>query len=128
MPAPSSRPRPCHRRPIAAEVTQRHLLGLWRAQFQGLAQGATLLLEKHGKYAQSVSGAINRNGERARVAGDVEDGGFTLEESIDGINISATWSGTVKENSCGTHITGSRQSVQDPSPREFVLRKQPGSP
>ncbi len=114
--------------PKAAEVTHRHLLGLWRAHFEGLAQGATLLLEQNRQYAQSLSGAINRDGEKAQLAGDVEDGEFTLEESINGVNISATWTGTVEDNSCGTQIRGTWQSAKDALPHAFVLRKQPGSP
>jgi hypothetical protein len=73
---------------------------------RGLWQGATLLLEKHPEYAASFSGAINRNGERRQVAGDIEDGEFTLEESADGVHIAATWVGDVVEGSCGREIRG----------------------
>jgi hypothetical protein len=113
--------------PRATEVGQRHLLGLWRAQFEGLARGATLLLEPHPEFTGSVRGAINRDGERALVAGDVEDGEFTLEESVDGVNISATWTGTVEEDACGTLINGTWQDARDARQRAFVLRKQPAS-
>ena len=99
----------CHsgsgqRLPQAAAVGQQHLLGLWRAEFEGLPQGATLLLEAHPEFAESVRGAINRNGERAWVAGDVEDGEFTLEESLNGTNINAVWVGDLVEGSCGREI------------------------
>jgi hypothetical protein len=114
--------------PKAAEVSQQHLLGLWRAEFEGLTQGATLLLEKHPELAESVRGAINRNGERALMAGDVDDGEFTLEESVNGVNISATWLGDVVEGSCGMEIKGTWQSAHDSKPRTFVLRKQRHSP
>jgi hypothetical protein len=113
--------------PSGPEVTHKHLLGLWRAEFEGLAQGATLLLEQHPDLADSVRGAINRNGERAEVAGDVDDGEFTLEESTNGVNISATWTGTIEDSSCGTRIQGTWQSAGNPMPRAFVLRKQPDS-
>jgi hypothetical protein len=109
--------------PKADEVVQRHLLGLWRAEFEGMAAGATLLLEKHPELSESVRGAINRNGEKAQLAGDVEDGEFTLEESVNGVNISATWLGDVVEGSCGKEIKGTWQSAQDSIPRAFVLRK-----
>ncbi len=114
--------------PKAAEVSQQHLLGLWRAEFESLAQGATLLLEKHPELAESVRGAINRNGEKAQLAGDVDDGEFTLEESVNGVNISATWLGDVVEGSCGMEIKGTWQSAHDSKPRAFVLRKQRHSP
>ena len=110
--------------PASAEVHHEHLLGLWRAEFEGLAQGATLLLEKHPELADSVRGAINRDGARAEVAGDVDEGEFTLEESVNGINISATWQGAVTEGSCGREIRGTWQAESDRRARNFVLRKQ----
>jgi hypothetical protein len=113
--------------PKAVDTAQRHLLGLWRAEFEGLARGATLLLERHPELAESVRGAINRDGDRALVAGDVDEGEFTLEESVNGINISATWTGAVREGSCGKEIRGTWQAAADPRPRGFVLRKQAAS-
>jgi len=111
---------PC---PKPAEVTQQHLLGFWRAEFQD-RPGATLLLEKHPMYTESFSGAINRNGERARVVGDIEDGDFTMEESADGLRIQATWIGEVVDGSCGREIRGSWQAEGDKLARPFVLKKQ----
>jgi hypothetical protein len=110
--------------PKAEEVTQRHLLGLWRAEFEGLAQGATLLLEKHPELSESVRGAINRDGQRSQVAGDVDEGEVTLEESANGTNISATWLGDVVEGSCGREIRGTWQAEGDALQRRFVLKKQ----
>ena len=110
--------------PKAAEVMPRQLVGLWRAEFSGSAQGATLLLEPHREYAQSLSGEINRDGTRARVAADLEDGEFTLEESADGRRISATWLGEVVESSCGKEIRGRREGGWDGTV-DFVLRKLP---
>jgi hypothetical protein len=99
------------------------MLGLWRAEFEGLPGGATLLLEKNAQYADSFSGAINRGGERARVAGDVEDGEFTLEESADGLRIGAVWIGDVVEGSCGREIRGNWQATKAKDAHAFVLRK-----
>lgn len=109
--------------PAAAQVEQLHLLGLWRAEFEDGGPGATLLLEPHPEYAQSVRGAINRNGERSLLAGDVDAGAFTLEESLNGINISAVWLGDVVEGSCGREIRGTWQAEGDPRTRAFVLRR-----
>jgi hypothetical protein len=111
---------PC---PAASEVARRHLLGLWRAEFEGGA-GATLLLETHPEFAESVRGAINRDGDRALVAGDVEDGEFTLEESVNGTNISAVWLGDVVEGSCGREIRGTWRAEGDSRTLTFVLRRQ----
>jgi hypothetical protein len=109
--------------PKAAEVSRQHLLGLWRAEFEGVAQGATLLLQKHPELAESIRGAINRNGERAELAGDIEDGEFSLEESVNGVNISAVWLGDVVEGSCGREIRGAWKAESDPRQVQFVLRK-----
>jgi hypothetical protein len=112
---------PC---PEPAQVTQADMLGLWRAEFQGRAQGATLLIEKHPEYESSLAGAINRNGERGRLAGDLEDGELTLEESADGKRIDAVWLGEVVEGSCGREVRGTWQPDGGEGPAEpFVLKK-----
>jgi hypothetical protein len=110
--------------PHASEVTSAHLLGLWRAEFTGQGHVGTLLLEKHALYAASVSGTINRNGDRSKLAGDVEDGEFTLEESADGVHIAATWLGEMVEGSCGREIRGSWKAEGAAQAQPFVLRKQ----
>jgi hypothetical protein len=118
--AAAQTPPPC---PAAEDVRSEHLLGFWRAEFEGLAQGATLLLEKHAEYAEMVSGGINRNGDRALLTGDIDGGELTLEESVNGVNISATWLGDVVEGSCGREIRGNWQAEGGPRPYPFVLRK-----
>ena len=115
-----AQPVPC---PTPAQTTVPHLYGLWRAEFEGLPQGATLLLERHREYAQSVSGEVNRNGERGKVAGDLEEGEFTLEESADGVRISATWLGDVVEGSCGREIRGVWKPEGGGAERAFRMRK-----
>ncbi len=109
--------------PKAHETTQEHLIGLWRAEFTDLP-GATLLLWQHPELAASVRGQVNRNGERADLAGDVDEGEFTLEESVNGVNISATWLGDVVEGSCGREIRGTWRREGQAREYEFVLRKQ----
>lgn len=108
-----------------------HLYGLWRAEFEGLPRGATLLFEKHAELADSVSGDVTRDGVKALIAGDVDQGEFTLEESFDGQHIAATWLGTVVENSCGREIRGlwnntSNNTATEAASYPFVLRKLPG--
>jgi hypothetical protein len=110
--------------PHASEVRQADLVGLWKAEFDGVGHVGMLLLEKHALYSESFSGAINRNGERRRLAGDVEDGEFTMEESADGVRIAATWLGEVVEGSCGREIRGTWTAEGDQAGRAFVLRKQ----
>jgi len=109
--------------PHASEVKAADLLGLWRAELEGLGHVGTLLLEKHPLYAESFSGTINRDGERRALAGDVEDGDFTLEESADGMRIAATWIGELVEGSCGREVRGTWTIDGANSGRAFVLRK-----
>jgi hypothetical protein len=119
---PAAAPAAC---PRAAETGQPHLIGLWRAEFDGLPRGASVLMEKHPDDEGRVSGAINRDGARSRLAGDVHRGEFSMEESADGTHISGVWTGDVVEGSCGREIRGVWQEEKDPpQPYPFVLRKQ----
>ncbi|MGH6625358.1 MAG: hypothetical protein ACRECD_02245 [Burkholderiaceae bacterium] len=112
--------------PAPSEVSHWHLYGLWRAEFEGLSQDATLLLEKHPELAESVRGTLRRDGSQALLAGDVDQGELNLDESLDGLSISATWTGQVVDNSCGKEIRGTWQHAADSATRRFVLRRQPG--
>jgi hypothetical protein len=117
-------PSPC---PTPTEVRQAHMLGLWRAEFEGLPRGATILFEKHPDYDESLTGFINRDGAKSQLAGDVEKGEFTMEESYDGTRVSAAWTGDVVKGSCGREIRGTWQEEKDPpKPYPFVLRKMQG--
>ncbi|MES2940962.1 MAG: hypothetical protein V4864_25005 [Pseudomonadota bacterium] len=121
VPAPSSA---C---PTPTEVRQVHMLGFWRAQFEGLPLGATILFEKHPDYEESLTGFINRDGAKSQLASDVDKGEFTMEESYDGTHISAVWTGDVVAGSCGREIRGTWQEEKDPpKPYPFVLRKMQG--
>jgi hypothetical protein len=110
--------------PAAAEISPTQLRGLWRAEFEGRGPAGTVLLEAHREYADSLAGAINRDGAQARVVADLEDGDFTMEESSDGVRIGATWLGRIVDGSCGREIAGERTGGWDRNVR-FVLRKLP---
>ena len=90
-----------------------------------MAEGATLLLEKHSELAGSVQGGVNRDGDKTLAAGDVDLGHFTLEESADGKTVTATWQGELVDASCGQEIRGVWTPVRGEA-RRFVLRKQGG--
>lgn len=110
--------------PHSSEVRQAQMIGPWRAEFDDAKLSGTLLLEKHPTYAESLSGTIDRGAGRHPVAGDVEDGEFTLEESADGVRISGTWLGEVVEGSCGREIRGTWSvDGEGKDARAFVLRK-----
>ena len=110
--------------PPAEEVTAAQMLGLWRAEFEDHGPGATLLLQAHPEFAGNFRGAVERNGERRQLAGDVGDGDLTLEESTDGVHIAAIWVGELVEGSCGKEVRGAWKAEGSPATRQFVLRKQ----
>lgn len=112
--------------PSIEELSPQHLYGLWRAEFAGLAQGATLLLEKHPQWPDSFSGGANRAGVQTRISGELESEDFSLEESADGVEVSAVWQGTVLEGSCGKEIRGTWNSAKNRTLYPFVMRKLPG--
>lgn len=113
--------------PAAADVDSRQLYGSWQAQVDvgGTTQQATLTLAQNPRYSGSLGGTVVRGDAKALVAGDVDDGEFTLEESSDGRAITATWTGEVVEGSCGREIRGSWRDVADQSTHDFVLRRPP---
>jgi len=113
--------------PAPAEVDHRHLHGQWRAQSDG-PTGATGLVQlgPHPELAQSVRGTVQRAGTLAQASGDVDAGTFTLEESLNGTNISATWIGQVVEGKCGKEIRGTWTNASPPTSLPFVLRRQAG--
>ena len=123
--APAQTPSPAPACVSATEMSHLQLYGLWRAEFSSGAQAA-LLFERHPDYPESLSGAITRDGVQARVVGDVDNGVFTLEESLDGQSISALWQGQVKDGSCGKEITGSWKTSDSTNELGFILRKVPG--
>lgn len=116
--------------PAAADVDSQRLYGPWQAQVDAgaAARQATLTLAQNPRYSGSLGGTIVRGGTTAQVAGDVDDGAFTLEESSDGRTITATWTGEVVEGSCGREIRGTWKDVADQSTHDFVLRRPPNPP
>lgn len=112
--------------PAPAEVTALHLYGAWQARWDGLDEPATLTLGRNPEHTDGLRGSLRRGTAEALVAGDVDDGDFTLEESTDGRTIAATWTGKVTENACGKEIQGLWTRASDNSERRFVLRRLPG--
>ena len=110
--------------PQAYEVEAKQLLGSWRAEFEDHGPGATLLLQAHPEFAGNFRGSVERNGERRQLAGDIDDGDLTLEESADGVHIAAVWVGEIVEGSCGKEVRGSWKAEGAAQQRGFVLRKQ----
>jgi hypothetical protein len=109
-----------------ADLGALHLYGLWHAQLEGQASISTLQFQRHSDNVGSVRGHVTRGGAPVQVAGDINEGEFSLEESIDGQCISANWLGTVVPNSCGKEIAGPWNNALDNTSTPFVLRKAPG--
>ncbi len=115
--------------PQPDELGPVHLYGLWRVSFSGGGlpdSTASVLFEKHPERTESVRGAINRDSVQSLLAGDVDDGVLGLDESDDGLQISASWSGNVVPASCGKEFTGIWRSEKNDTERSFVLRRLPG--
>jgi hypothetical protein len=111
---------PC---PAVEDVTSEQLLGEWQADVQGSWEGATLQLAANPEFAGSFTGTLVRAGQKLQVAGDLDDDGFTLEESADGVHIAATWLGDVVDGSCGREIRGTWTRDGEQAGATFVLRK-----
>jgi len=121
LPALAQAPADC---PSANEVDQRHLIGTWSAEVEGERGLLTLVLIKHPELAETVRGTLTRDGQVVQLAGDVDDGELTLEESVNGVNISATWLGEVVDGSCGREVRGQWKPEASTRALAFVLRKQ----
>lgn len=109
--------------PSPTDLRALHLYGLWRAEFDD-GERASVLLERHPEHTDSVRGAVNRQGVQSRLAGDVDDGELVLDESDDGLRISAVWVAQASAAGCGREFRGERRSGS--AVRRFVLRRVPG--
>lgn len=111
--------------PEPSDLVPAHLWGLWQASFDDGSR-ASVLFEKHPESSESVRGAINRDSAQSLLAGDVDNGVLALDESTDGLHISAVWSGNVVPTSCGKEFKGLWRRSKDNQEHGFVLRKLPG--
>lgn len=132
----------------AAQLKPVQIHGLWRVRFAsapaGLPADATMHLERHAEFSDSVAGYVSRDlrsatgtqagtghAARAQLAGDLENGFLTLDESSNGINITATWNGEMAEGSCGKKVTGTWKDTSAGAPADtpeipFTLEKVSG--
>jgi len=122
-PAPPAAHAAC---PAADAVTVLHLIGAWRVTWDDLPEPALLTLGRDPDNPGGVRGTLTRRSGPAQLAGDVEQGDFTLEESTDGQHISANWVGSVTADRCGQDIRGLWTAADAATQHRFVLRKQHG--
>lgn len=132
---------PC---PSAATFSQQHLYGNWTLKWlpatpaanstAGSAASPTsvalprpastrLALSANPEYPDSLIGTMAVGTQRHVLAGDLEEGVLTLEESADGKSISANWAGRLVPESCGREIRGTWLSANDRVQWGFVLRR-----
>jgi len=130
---------PC---PAARDVKPANLYGLWHFSLwpsgsneeAPVSRGA-MLLEAHPEYPGSVRGQLKRSTRadevKAQVSGDVTDGGFNLDESDDGVAMSAVWKGDLSPTDCQPDIRGTRRAAEGRSGGDpewnFRLRKAPAN-
>ena len=123
-------------------VVAARLYGVWAVRFfnppEGLPTTATLVLERHAEFSESLAGSVSRKlGPRqvegqvakAALAGDFEDGTLLLlDESSDNVNITGTWNGEMLAGSCGKQFKGVWKDTSSSAPADsadvpFTLQK-----
>ncbi len=130
--------------PSAQQVKAQDLHGQWSVTFtnppRGLPGKATLQLQRHAEYSESLAGTLLRDlnaapggvvpghSPRAQVVGDLEGALLMLDESSNGINLTASWDGKVVEGSCGKTIQGVWKDLSSSAPANaadvpFTLRQ-----
>lgn len=131
----------------AQQMLAPQLYGQWLAVFdkppRGLPAQAVVQLERHAEFSDSLAGMVQRDlrdapggkvaghATRAQLAGDIEAGTLLLDESSNGINLTASWDGQIVEGSCGHTIRGvwkdlSHAASPDAPDVPFVLTLQRG--
>jgi len=123
------------------------LFGAWTVRFAsppaGLPATATVLLERHAEFTESLAGVVVRElplakgrtatrapANKAQLAGDLDGGLLLLDESSDNVSITGTWNGEMVEGSCGKIYRGTWKdtstSAPDPAPDvPFTLTRRP---
>lgn len=119
--------------PHATEMKAAQLHGLWAVRFDnppaGLPARATMLLERHAEFAESLAGIVSRDlgaaagskpiaghAAKAALAGDLEGGMLLLDESSDNVSITGTWNGEMVEGSCGKAFKGTWKDTSSSAP------------
>jgi hypothetical protein len=141
VPSSTSAPAPPSARPAcdSIELPPAQLYGQWALRLwpldgtpeQPFANG-TAHFERHPEYPGSVRGrlALATGAGQNLLSGDATDGEFHLDESEDGVAISAIWTAAVNPADCGQRLQGVRRPAEgrpaSEVPLNFELRKVPG--
>lgn len=130
-------------------IKAEQLHGRWSVRFAraptGLPARATMVLERHAEFTESLAGTVSRelgakagakagapaaHAAKAALAGDLEEGMLLLDESSDNISITGTWNGEMVEGSCGKVFQGTWKDTSPSAPDDapdvpFTLTKLP---
>ena len=131
----------------ASQMKAGQLFGAWTVRFAsppaGLPATATMRLERHEEFSDSLAGVVVRQLPRAggetaggvhagtaQLAGDLEGGLLLLDESSDNVSITGTWNGELVEGSCGKIFRGVWKDTSASAPADapdipFTLTKKP---
>ena len=117
--------------PAAADIEPKMLVGTWHIEWTdgGRQRGEepwTLVLAPHPEYEGSLKGHLSRGSARHLVVADWDDETLTMEESVDGQRIDATWQASATEGQCGREFRGIRFTGSEPdaSARRFRMRSE----
>jgi hypothetical protein len=123
------------------------LFGAWTVRFAtppaGLPATATMRLERHAEFSDSLAGVVLRelpraaskpapggHAGKAELAGDLDGGLLLLDESSDNVSITGTWNGEMVEGSCGKIFRGTWKDTSASAPANapdvaFTLTRKP---
>jgi hypothetical protein len=128
---PKNAPAAC---PEAKAILGTDLYGVWDVELTFVDEAAVpspssqqrgmVRFEQNPEFEDSIAGWFELGNTTVYVAGDIDEGQFSLEESDDGKRISAVWEGSIAEGSCGKTITGTRRVGEQVG--SFVLSKPSG--
>ena len=115
--------------PTASEIEPDMLVGTWQVTWtDGARQRGetpwTLVLGPHPQYTGSLKGTLSQGSAQHLVVADWDDETLTMEESVDGQRIAATWQARAVAGQCGRVFQGLRftGSAPDGSARRFRMR------
>ena len=129
-------PEPACQSAMSMKAGQLH--GEWAVRFShppaGWPETATLRLERHAEFSESLAGTVNRDlgpaAGTSAIAGDRDEGMLLLDESSDRISITGTWNGAMVADSCGKVYQGVWKDTSSNAPPDapdvsFTLTKRP---
>lgn len=133
--------------PPARSMKAEQLYGRWAVRFDappaGLPERATMRLQRHAEFSESLAGTVSRDlgaaagtpaiaghAAEAALAGDLDEGMLLLDESSDRISITGTWNGEMQPGSCGRVYQGrwkdtSASAAPDAADIPFTLTRLP---